>query len=398
MTQSQTSVIASTGLLADVAESEMFDQPKSPSKIRSMRAELVKRGTRATTQSSWALLESIVVFDDILYDGYAFTRHKMSSALKSRIESIREHGLRSTLWPVEVYERVASKLSSFNAVLRDNDLTTVAREVPATSTKPYSEAGNDAFWDSADKNYHDDLSETKIARFSFAGSNQAFERAFFYAELANELGVGVLPRPSAGETFADTLCTSYAQCAHRLVQDKLKAFDTQMRPAELKILFPPLAQKIAWMSLREGRAAIDIAAELRESPNAKAYRQYVAELQAELRDTVQSADAPLLRKKGDAINRLQGDFDRLVSKWADDGAANEGVRYQTRNLRIQIIPAILSAATYFSTRDFKAAASAAGLSNVLLTAMFGNTIVVRDPILWGGEKYLSFVADWYDYQ
>jgi len=363
-----------------------------------MRAELVKRGTRATTQSSWALLESIVVFDDILYDGYAFTRHKMSSALKSRIESIREHGLRSTLWPVEVYERVASKLSSFNAVLRDNDLTTVAREVPATSTKPYSEAGNDAFWDSADKNYHDDLSETKIARFSFAGSNQAFERAFFYAELANELGVGVLPRPSAGETFADTLCTSYAQCAHRLVQDKLKAFDTQMRPAELKILFPPLAQKIAWMSLREGRAAIDIAAELRESPNAKAYRQYVAELQAELRDTVQSADAPLLRKKGDAINRLQGDFDRLVSKWADDGAANEGVRYQTRNLRIQIIPAILSAATYFSTRDFKAAASAAGLSNVLLTAMFGNTIVVRDPILWGGEKYLSFVADWYDYQ
>jgi hypothetical protein len=70
---------------------------------------------------------------------------------------------------------------------------------------------NDAFWDAAEKRYHDGLAESPVARFSFANSDDSFERAFFYAELGHQLGIGLLPRPYKDGTLVDIIARSYTE-------------------------------------------------------------------------------------------------------------------------------------------------------------------------------------------
>jgi hypothetical protein len=384
MTESRAQVIAAIGLLSKVADSDLFEAPRGTPATAGVQDQVLAAYLEPRQHRHWALLESVVAFDDVLYDSYAFGRHQMTGEMKARIEALREHGLTRTTWPLHAYDGAASRLRSWRNALRAKGLEEAARNVPANNAAEYSPT-NDAFWDSAEKNYHDDLYQSPVARFSFANSDDSFERTFFYAELATGLGVSLLPRPSTTGSLLDTMGRSYARCAHQLVVDSLRDFDALMRPAEVSVVFPPLARKIAELSLRERRAPVDIAIELRNSEGAAAYRRHIADLQGELRQNSRPSN----------IKQLIGDFERTVEKWSQDLAPAEGVKYQTRNLRVQVLPAAAGILTWWATGDFKLGASVAGGSNVALQAILGNALVVRDPILWGGEKYVAFVADWY---
>lgn len=390
MTQSQARVIAAIGLLADTAKSEIFEPLGKPFTTRADINFRLQSYLAPQERNRWVLLESVVVFDEVLYDGYAFTRHQMREAMRERIEALHKHGLMCSSWPVQVYEKAASEIILYRNSLKEKGLSTVARDVAANKAEPYSESNN-AFWDAAEKNYHDDLLSSQIARFSFANSDQSWERSLFYAELAKELGVSLLPRPRSFGSPLDIFSRSYSQCAHHLMLDSLKEFDEIMRPAEFSVPFPPLAEKIIRLSMVQQRAPIEVAAELRESRSAKAYRRHIADLEGELRGELRGEILSPAKLK-----QLMADFDRTVKKWVEEGAPNEGVIYRTRSLGIQILPAIASIATYLQTGDVKLAGAAAGLSIALRQAIFGNTLAIRVPTVWRENNYLSFVADWYN--
>jgi hypothetical protein len=292
-----------------------------------------------------------------------------------------------------VYQSVKAKIDDWTDTL-GSQRRPFAREVVVRENEEYSANYNDAFSDGSEDNYHDGLFHTKMSAISFASSNQSFERAFFYAELAGELGVALLPRPSRFESFLSTISRSYKQSAHELVKDKIKNFDQLMRPESLRLRFPPLAQSIALRSLREGRAGIEIAAELRESKKAQAYRVYTDELQAELR-SFKSIDSSAFSKKVKALSKLTAELDRVVEHWSEDGDPDEGVKYRTRELRIEILPAAACVGALLGGADLEGAVAVAAAAEMGAKSFFGDTMFVRDPILWGGEKYISFISDWY---
>jgi hypothetical protein len=154
----------------------------------------------------------------------------------------------------------------------------------------------------------------------------------------------------------------------------------------MSISLPPLAQKIASRFV-DGEAPLEIVAELRNSKNAIAYRRHIANLQNELNAREINATT---------IEMLQKDFKKIVDLWAQDGNTGEGILHKTRTIRVQLIPVIAAFITWHATHDLKWTLSAASPVNVAAQLLFGNNITVRDPILWGGPKYLSFVADWYN--
>ena len=383
-------VIAAIGLLSQVGNSSLFDQPTRASKKTAISDNELAGYLNSDQRLHWALLEGIVVFDEILYDGYAFGRHKMSDRAAAHIGCLRQHGLVPASWPLDVYKQTASKLEVWREKLSENGLGLVARKIPKDNSEEYSET-NDAFWDLYEKNYYDDLFESSLKRFSFAESNQSFERAFFYAELANVLGISLLPRPTSAGSVLDMLGRSYSHCAHHLMQKKLENFDALVRPVEISIAFPPLARKMAWLSLHQGRPPIDVALELRHSEKAAAYRQHIANLQAAMRSTEPSIGN---------LHQLEAEFVDMVKIWNKELVPNEGVTHRTRYLRMEILPAVAAFIIYLATRDWKLSLDVGAAAEIFSGALFkkDSAIAIKDPILWGGEKYIAFVADWYDYK
>jgi hypothetical protein len=387
--------IAAIGLLTDVASCGLFDRvgaARTPAQRSAIEQNIIQGELGRAKRNYWALVEGIVVFDEIAYDQYAFTRYAMELKTRERVESLRQFGLSARSWPVSIYESTLTRLRAFRKYLVDNDLKDVAKQTPTNPAEPYGPT-NDAFWDSQEKYHHDGLFlDSERSQYSFANTNESFERAFFYVELANALGASLLPRSYSSGTILDMVARSYSQCAHQLVLRGLTNFDSNIRPAELVLPMPPLAEKIAWSCLRTGRTPIDVAAEIRASKGAIAYRRHIADLQALIQGSMRREPASIQE-----LERLKQDFARTVAQWTEDGTAKAGIRYKVRKLKVQLVPTAASIVTYLSTNNFMES-SLVGFGTAALQSTFGDSITVRDPILWGGEKYLAFVADWYDYR
>jgi hypothetical protein len=399
MDQPKARVIAAVGLLDDFAKCDLFDLPANPAAAVADDAFLVRQMQKCLLpqdRNKWALIESIVVFDEIAYDSFAFNRFPMTATQRERLGVLEGRGLRSMVWPKEVYQQTGERLYEWRKAIRANGLEASAREVPREPSRPGG-AGNDAYWDGQEKSYHDGLFEDGERRlWSFAESNESFERAFFCAELCKELGVGMAPRPrlvnadaAAWSSALDDLSSSYGQCIHHFYTQKLlKPFDRQIPPAKLAVSFPPLAQKIAWLSLKTGRTPTDLALEMRELENATAYRRHLGDLQHELRAE---------RSSPSAIPALLKDFAAIVERWAEERNPYAYVKYRPRKLSVHLLPAAASIAAYlFGDHTLHEAADTAALAEVVVPFL-PPSVTVRDPILWGGPKYLEFVSDWYNY-
>ena len=92
---------------------------------------------------------------------------------------------------------------------------------------------------------------------------------------------------------------------------------------------------------------------------------------------------------------LLKDFKLTVQKWVERGLAHENVKYKTRSLSVKLIPTAAAVMTLLLTRKLGESAIAGVLSTA--AEAFIGYLKVRDPMLWGGEKYLSFVSDWYTF-
>lgn len=314
-------VIASIGLLKDVVQNPLSGgtTPRKPTR-RALVEHLMHEGLRNRHRNSWALLEGIVVFDEIWFDAYAFAKNKMELVLRERINFLCGHGLVKKTWPLEVYQNTAAKIRDGVQLLIDGRVYSLAVEIPRDPTEPYAPS-NEMFWDGADKDYHDGLFSSELFGYSFASSDakDAFGRALFYAELTKALEVGFLGRTYAptGDTLFDGIGRSYLQCAHHKVLEKIEKFDELIRRAELRVHYPPLAQKIAWLSLTTGRAPVEIAAELRATKHAVAYRKFLGLLQAELNENSHSAL--------NNLKSLADDLEVTTKQWIADRSTGEGV-------------------------------------------------------------------------
>jgi hypothetical protein len=375
MNSSRSQVISAISLLSNVTNpSNQFDlrERLGPYKHASVRDQVLIDLTSKSKRSFWTLLESLVVYDDVFYDAHAFKRHNLSQSQLTQIAALEPLGLTAQRWPVTVYRQTADAV----------------KEMTRSGVFPLDVEAQSEFWDPFEKNYQDDLFDSDdLRQYSFADSDtQSYQRIVFYAELGKTLQIGLLPRPSASGTTLDKLSESYERSAHALMLDTLKKFDISVRSPEMSISLPPLAQKIASRFV-DGEAPLEIVAELRNSKNAIAYRRHIANLQNELNAREINATT---------IEMLQKDFKKIVDLWAQDGNTGEGILHKTRTIRVQLIPVIAAFITWHATHDLKWTLSAASPVNVAAQLLFGNNITVRDPILWGGPKYLSFVADWYN--
>jgi hypothetical protein len=394
MTDGRSRVIASIGLLKDVVQNPLsgLDAPLKP-KRRVLFEHLMHKALRNRERNSWALLEGIVVFDEIGFDAYAYAKYNMEPVLRKRIDFLRGHGLVEKTWPLEVYQKTAAKISRGVQLLNDGRVYSLAVEIPRDPTQPYAPANN-MFWDAEDKDYHDRLfsQPSEISRYSFASSNEvdAFGRALFYAELTTALKVGFLGRTytATGDTLFDGIGRSYLQCAHHKVLEKIEKFDELIRKAELRLHYPPLAQKIASLSLKTGCAPIEIAAELRDTKHAVAYRKFLGALQAELNENSHSTL--------NNLKSLADELEAITKRWIEDHSTGEGVNYQRREISVKWLPPLAAVGTYLLTGKLEDSFEVGIAGEFIEAYLKDDKISVRDPILWGGEKYLSFIASWYD--
>ena len=115
----------------------------------------------------------------------------------------------------------------------------------------------------------------------------------------------------------------------------------------------------------------------------------LADLQQELRSPGGGSEA---------IPTLLKDFAATAERWAAEGVAKSGIAYRPRTLSAHLLPVAASLATYFfGGHELHEAADVAALAE-LVVPFLPKSVTVRVPSLWGGPKYLEFIADWYDYK
>jgi hypothetical protein len=378
MDKSKSQVICAISLLSSATNPDNqldLRERLGPFRHSFVREKVLSDITSESKRSFWALLESLVVYDDVFYDAHAFTRHKLSNNQTAQIAALEACGLTAQRWPVTVYQETAHAVE----------------EMTRSGVFQLDMEAQQEAWDPFEKNYQDDLFDTdNLGRYSFADSDtQSFQRLVFYAELGKALRLGLLPRPSGSGTVLDKLRDLYERSAkksaHAVMLETLKKFDISQRSPEMSISLPPLAQKIA-SRIVAGEAPLTVVADLRNSKNAIEYRRHIANLQSELNEATINAAA---------IATLQKTFQEIVDRWAAEGSTSEGIVYKTRAIRVQVIPAIAAYITWQATHDLRSMVSSVSATNVAAQLLFGNSVMVRDPILWGAPKYLSFVADWY---
>jgi hypothetical protein len=390
-------VIASIGLLMDFADSNLLSQfsaARPKSKPRGVLDEQLRLVLAPEGRKYWALLEAVVIFDEIAYDEYAFQRFPMTSPQKSRVDLLKPLGLKGWRWPAEVYEKTGRQVRQWRQSLLEHGLLAIASDVPLSDQSVVS-VSNCAFNDGREESYHDGLFEVKdhsINQWAFAETGETLERALFYAELTRTMGVGMLSRSwsknASQEQVAllDFIGRSYTRCAYEFFHVSALEKLRTIVPQKMSLPLAPVAQRIALRSLESGISPIEIAMEMRDSTPAIAYRKHLAYLQTELRSKDVAA--------GHRIAKLSEDFNRIVDDWVAQGLPRSSTSVAPRRLQVALLPAITSVATYLFTRDIHQSLDV-GAASALLAPFFPEHLTVKDPVLWGEQSYLAFVADWY---
>ena len=369
--------IARVSLLAELDNGQILERLKvvnSPQK-RDLQLDL---WLRPGQMGALSLLEGLVVFDEILFDSYAYDSHKTTKNRHEAVSRLSALGLTPTSWPTVVYRNAAKRLEPWNQFLSEFNLSESV-DPCASKNAVYRAQGEETAFDNLIRHHHG------IA--VFADSDQTIARAFLYYELSAALQLGVLEPSRTGPSFTDALGGTYAECVHKLVGDRLKPFTDLKHPSQLTMPYPSLARMIFIQSMARGCSAVETAEELRHTKKATAYRKFLAELH-ELRNST----------AGDRVKQrdeLLAELDSVVQQWTVDHSTDYKVTYAKRNLNAKWLPAagqVVGALLH----KYPDLADRVKAGTALVGAVLGDkNCEIRDPILWGGDQYLSFIADWY---
>ena len=182
------------------------------------------------------------------------------------------------------------------------------------------------------------LSDTKLYGdghdLSHSGEHMnIFRRGSLYADLAKENGCYYAPHPTREAITLENI-SLYLERTSKLVLDK---FEQKLREtsagmaSNLNIKIPPVVEHVLSFSKKNELSISKSIIAIRESKNAKTFRDYFNKLDFELRDL-----SP--RKKIPVFQPLFRDVDRICNAWVED--IDNGVKYRKRKIILSKLPVI----------------------------------------------------------
>lgn len=218
----------------------------------------------------------------------------------------------------------------------------------------------------------------------FSDSSGAHDvlRVFFYQAFAGQMNVMPFLSPHKLKIL-DTLDRRLEESVHQSVTKKVHS--SMIGPGADTCFFedvdiPPLTAMILHSAVNSGRDVMDVAFEIRNSENAKKYRQFLAEL-VELRHqcSVSRAAVPMLARK---LRELTD----LAQHWGQQGSAGHGVNYVLRTLRPGRVAGL--AVPALAIPEFK-------FISVMFGALGFGRLAIKDPLLTKSKGHIAFVSSWY---
>ncbi len=259
-----------------------------------------------------------------------------------------------TLIPSEVFDRCMTILGRTSRAIQ-----TAQPEVPWSS-----------FGFGVEKSYGEHLADYYGQASVLRHSHLGVERTLVYCEAAAAAGIPLVLHPGR---YKEALAINRACCdAYDSVKEVLqKTFGEPIRRQleslglSYDIVVPPLVSRLVEIAGNEKISILDAARRVKESANAVAFRQWLANIQLSLAQGTTGGKVEALR--------MLKEIERVASLWAQELDVRSGVTYKRRELRLSWIPRI------------------GGLLELM------GKITVRDPIL-NRKGYLMFISWWFDHE
>jgi len=266
---------------------------------------------------------------------------------------------------------IATELSvAFTAIPRDVflrcfDLLSRSSQVMRTA-RPDIAWGTYGFGDY--KHYGEALQTYYGDAGQLARSHLGVERTLVYYEAAAAARIPLALHP---ERLEEVEMINQAACdAYGIVRDLLrKSVEEPVRKQleslglESTVEWPALVAKLVAEAGKQRTSIIEIARELKDSPAAASFRNWLSDLQECLGEGTAGG-------KVEALRMLQ-EVQTIASRWAKELDVGLGVRHRRRQLRLAWVPRIGGLLELLETKDLK------------------------DPIL-NRKGYLTFMSSWYE--
>jgi len=120
--------------IADASHQQAHN--KAAAHTKAILAAVEKDVLGGTARSQWAFLEASVVYDEILYDGFAFPRFPLRDKNRDNVHALEKSGLRSCEWPVSVYESTYDRVVEWGRTLKERGLAAITSITSHRSTSP----------------------------------------------------------------------------------------------------------------------------------------------------------------------------------------------------------------------------------------------------------------------
>lgn len=316
----------------------------------------------------WILdvLSRLIAYEYVCVDGLAW---------KNRENIYRDGPLPAVIEPL-ICETTISK--SFYEISFDTVLK-MAKTLGFGSRKshdvhPLFKGGT--FWDASDKKFHDSLRGeygSDVQNISWVShSTNSPARVLFYLELARLARVPVFLNPFK-RTFFDFFNQRLIPEVLKIIEQEsdkqlfheLQKIIAENQFGEIEFKLPPLADYIVNNARKKNLSIYDSVADIRSRDEVGEFRNWLKEIQSLI----------LSGKRNNALlaTRKIKEFLKFLKDWADLSDVTANIKYKIKEISLKHVPVI----------------------SELLEASGLDKIRVKDPILAGIPKYVSFVSAWY---
>lgn len=196
--------------------------------------------------------------------------------------------------------------------------------------------------------------------------NDFNKRGLVYANLARKHGIYYSPHPIRDKVLSEEITKYIERTATSVIQEFDQRFsETQSGEiSNVNVKIPPIVEHVLYFSKAQNISISESINEIRNSKNARMFREHFNALDFELRNL-----SP--RKKIAVYQPIFSEIDKLCSIWEADMDAE--VKYRKREIKLAKIPIA---------------------GKVLESIGIGN-ILINDPILFSSSPHLLFINDLY---
>ncbi|MBF0456406.1 MAG: hypothetical protein HQK99_00735 [Nitrospirae bacterium] len=219
-----------------------------------------------------------------------------------------------------------------------------------------------------EKSYQDNRSNFLDCDNHICRSNLGVERTIFYYEIAAAARVPIVLHPARNVEMMNI--NRAIIDAYKTIKQRLKEkFENPINHLfsniniDISLQYPALSMYMLKLSAKRGQSLLQTVLEIRETKEAKAFRNWLKNIQYGLVDDS-------YKEKFNAL-KLLNEIDKITKVWIDELNTSAGISYKPRSITLSKLPRI-------------------GLISSLL-----DDISFPDPILVNTKSYLTFISQWY---